>query len=155
MYFVGEKMNTEAMKAGRNRHVQLQLQVQTLVDLEAKSPEDDMAMKLVNFINGMNQLLFDGLIRELPILSFAFGEGIWMVGKIDEVQMPKAKKDHNPILIELKTRSQDTVPSEAQKRNGRIQLMCYKYLWDSLVAHAHHDFPRKQLYDLRVFITSF
>ncbi|KAG2410217.1 hypothetical protein LR48_Vigan01g053700 [Vigna angularis] len=122
-----------------------QANVQTLVDLEAKSPEDDMAMKLVNFINGMNQLLFDGLIRELPILSFAFGEGIWMVGKIDEVQMPKAKKDHNPILIELKTRSQDTVPSEAQKRNGRIQLMCYKYLWDSLVAHAHHDFPRKQL----------
>lgn len=147
MDFGGEKRISEAMEVGRNRHVQLQLEVQTLVELEAKSAEDDMAMKLVNFINGVNQLLFDGLTRELPILSFAFAEGIWMVGKIDEVQMPKAKKDHNPILIELKTRSQDTVPSEAQKRNGRIQLMCYKYLWDNLVAHAHHDFPRKQLYD--------
>jgi len=147
MDFGGGKRITEAMKAGRNRHVQLQLEVHTRVGLKVKSREDDMAMKLVNFINGVNQLLFDGLTRELPILSFAFAEGIWMVGKIDEVQMPKAKKDHNPVLVETKTRFQDTIPSEAQKRNGRIQLMCYKYLWDNLVAHAHHDFPSKQLYD--------
>ncbi|WVZ24112.1 hypothetical protein V8G54_002656 [Vigna mungo] len=93
--FSEEWKNNEAMEVGRKRHVQLQLEVQTLVELEAKSAEDDMAMKLVNFINGVNQLLFDGLTRELPILS----------------------------------------------------LMCYKYLWDNLVAHAHHDFPRKQLYD--------
>ncbi|QCD84425.1 exonuclease V, chloroplastic-like [Vigna unguiculata] len=143
----GGRRNSEAMKAGRNRHVQLELEVHSWVELKVKSREDDMAMKLVNFINGVNQLAYDGLTRELPILSFAFAEGIWMVGKIDEVQMPKAKKDRNPILIETKTRFQDTVPSEAQKRNGRIQLMCYKYLWDNLVAHAHHDFPRKQLYD--------
>ena len=30
-----------------------------------------MAMKLVNFINGVNQFLFDRLTHELPILSFA------------------------------------------------------------------------------------
>ncbi|CAJ1977433.1 unnamed protein product [Sphenostylis stenocarpa] len=145
--FGGGRRNNEAIKAGRNRHVQLQQEVQTLVELKVKSREDDMAMKLVNFINGVNQLVFDGLTRELPILSFAFAQGIWMVGQIDEVQMPRAKKDHNPILVEIKTRFQDTVPLEAQKRNGRIQLMCYKYLWNNIVAHAHHDFPCKQLYD--------
>ncbi|KAL9317216.1 hypothetical protein ACSQ67_013733 [Phaseolus vulgaris] len=147
MDFGGRRRNNEAMKAGRNRHVELEEEVHTTVELKVKSREDEMAMKLLNFINGVNQLLFDGLTRELPILSFASAEGIWMVGKIDEVQMPRAKKDRNPILVETKTRFQDTVPSEAQRRNGRIQLMCYKYLWDNLVAHAHHDFPCKELYD--------
>ncbi|KAL2324192.1 hypothetical protein Fmac_023250 [Flemingia macrophylla] len=143
----GSRRNNKAIKAGRDRHDQLQQEVHYMVEVEVKSREDDMAMKFVNFINGVNQLLFEGLTRELPIVSFAFDQGIWMVGKIDEVQMPRAKKHHNPILVETKTRFQDTVPSEAQKRNGRIQLMCYKYLWDNLVAHAHRDFPSKQLYD--------
>ena len=65
-----------------------------------------------------------------------------MVGKIDEVRMPYK---HNPILVETKTRVRDTVPAEPQKRNGRIQLMCYKYLWDNLV--ANRDFPCREFYD--------
>ncbi|KAK7280369.1 hypothetical protein RJT34_25433 [Clitoria ternatea] len=142
----GRKCNNEAIQAGIDRHVQLQQEVQKLVEVKVKSREDVMALKLVNFINGVNQLLFEGLTRELPIISFAFAQGIWMVGKIDEV---RTKNGHDicPILVETKTRFHDTVPLESQKRNGRIQLMCYKYLWDNLVAHAHRDFPSKQLYD--------
>ncbi|XP_027367136.1 exonuclease V, chloroplastic-like [Abrus precatorius] len=147
LVFRGGREKNEAMRAGMVRHVQLVKEIQATVKVKVKSREDVMALKLVNFINGVNQLLFEGLTRELPIVSFAFAQGIWMVGKIDEVCMPKSKKDHNPILVETKTRFQDTVPSEPQKRNGKIQLMCYKYLWDNLVAHAHHGFPSKQFFD--------
>ncbi|XP_020204691.1 exonuclease V, chloroplastic [Cajanus cajan] len=141
------RRGNEAIKAGVDRHVQLRQEVLSPVKVKVKSLEDDMAVKLVNFINGVNQLLSEELTRELPIVSFAFAQGIWMVGKIDEVRMPKEESGHKPILVETKTRFHDTVPSEPQKRNGRIQLMCYKYLWDNLVAHANHDFPSKQLFD--------
>lgn len=144
--FVGGKINSEAMQAGIDRHVQLQHEIQIPVDVNLKSHEDHMALKLINFINGVNQLLFEGLTRELPIVSFASAQGIWMVGKIDEVRMLKAKKyHHKPVLVETKTRFRDTVPSEPQKRNGRLQVMCYKYLWDNLVTHT--NFPSKELFD--------
>ncbi|KAK7280370.1 hypothetical protein RJT34_25434 [Clitoria ternatea] len=74
----GRKCNNEAIQAGIDRHVQLQQEVQKLVEVKVKSREDVMALKLVNFINGVNQLLFEGLTRELPIISFAFAQGIWM-----------------------------------------------------------------------------
>lgn len=86
---------SEAMKAGTDRHAQLLQEVLKPVEVRAKSCEDYMALKLVNFINGVNQLLLEGLTRELPIVSFDFTHGIWMVGQVDEIQMPKAKKDHN------------------------------------------------------------
>jgi exonuclease V len=143
----GGSRKSKAMKAGVDRHAQLEREVLEPVGVNVKSREDVMALKLVNFINGVNQLMFEGLTRELPIISFDFAQGIWMVGKIDEMRMPKAKNDHNPVLVETKTRYRDTVPAESQKRNGRIQLMCYKYLWDNLVAHADRNFPSKQLFD--------
>ncbi|CAL5209934.1 unnamed protein product [Lathyrus oleraceus] len=143
----GGSRKSKAMRAGIDRHAQLEREVLESMEVNVSSREDIMALKLVNFINGVNQLLFEGLTRELPIISFDFAQGIWIVGKIDEIWMSNAKNDHNPVLVEIKTRYRDTVPAESQKRNGRIQLMCYKYLWDNLVAHADHDFPSKQLFD--------
>lgn len=145
--FQGGRRKNKAIKAGMDRHVQLQQEVLSPVKVQMNSLEDVMAAKLVNFIRGVNQLCSEGLTRELPIVSFDFAQCIWMVGKIDEVRMPEAENDHNPILVETKTRSMDTVPSEPQKRNGRVQLMCYKYLWDNLVTHANVDFPSKQFFD--------
>lgn len=52
-------------------------------------------------------------------IRIGFAEGIWMVGVIDEVRMPSTENDHNPILIDTKTRARDTLPAEPQRRNGR------------------------------------
>ncbi|KAK7262357.1 hypothetical protein RJT34_29926 [Clitoria ternatea] len=131
----GQKVN-KVMKAGIARHAKLEEEVIKRVEVKVKSQEDYWALKFLNFINGVNQLLFEGLTRELPVIGFA--EDIWMVGVIDEIRMPLTKNDHNPILIDTKTRARDTRPAEPQRRNGRLQLMCYKYLWDNLVAD---DFP--------------
>lgn len=42
-------------------------QVIKRVKVHAESAEDVWALKLMNFIVGANQLLFDGLTRELPL----------------------------------------------------------------------------------------
>ncbi|KAK4606176.1 hypothetical protein RGQ29_000443 [Quercus rubra] len=112
------------------------------VKVQVKSKEDTWALKFLNFIIGANQLLFEGLTRELPIIGFA--EGVWMVGVIDEIRIPATETDRNPILVDTKTRVRDTLPAEPQRRNGRLQLMCYKYIWDNLVAD---NFPSQKFFD--------
>lgn len=43
------------------------LQVIKRVKVQTESAEDVWALKFMNFIFGANQLLFDGLTRELPL----------------------------------------------------------------------------------------
>ncbi|CAA6654799.1 unnamed protein product [Spirodela intermedia] len=137
----GKPERTKAMKAGSERHVELEEEVMEKVEIRVISAEDSWAVRLMNFIFGSRQLLFDGLTRELPIIGIV--EGIWMVGVIDEIRMPKNEAVQQPLLVDTKTRHTATLPSEAQKRNGRLQLMCYKYLWDNTVAHS---FPSDEFY---------
>jgi hypothetical protein len=47
-------------------------------------------------------------------------EGSWISGIIDEIQMATVGVSLQPMLVDTKTRSTRTVPSEAQKRNGRF-----------------------------------
>ncbi|XP_062179687.1 exonuclease V, chloroplastic-like isoform X2 [Phragmites australis] len=120
----GRPERTEAMKAGSDRHAQLE-EVIERVDVAIRTAEESWAVKFMNFIVGTNQLLFDGITRE----NFRWS---WMAGVIDEIRMPTDGASSHPILVDTKTRSKPTIPSEAHKRNGRLQLMCYKYLWDNL-----------------------
>ncbi|XP_027345392.1 exonuclease V, chloroplastic-like [Abrus precatorius] len=136
----GRKVN-QVMRAGIARHAKLEEEVIKRVEVKVKSQEDYWALKFLNFISGVNQLLFEGLTRELPVIGFA--EDTWMVGVIDEIRMPLIENHHNPILIDTKTRARDTLPAEPQRRNGRLQLMCYKYLWDNLVTD---NFPSKKFF---------
>lgn len=139
---LGKQKRTQAMKSGSFRHAKLEEEVVKRVRVQVKSVEDIWAVKLMNFIVGVHQLLFEGLTRELPLISFV--EGTWMVGIIDEIQMPSTEASQNPKLLDTKTRVQSTLPAEPQRRNGRLQLMCYKYMWDNLVAD---NFPSNQFFD--------
>ncbi|KAM3398710.1 exonuclease V, chloroplastic isoform X1 [Capsicum galapagoense] len=138
----GKPEKTKAMKAGSIRHEALEEEVIKKVKVHVASAEDVWALKFLNFIVGANQLLFDGLTRELPLVGFA--EGVWMVGIIDEIRIPKGQSDAYPMLVDTKTRVRASLPSEPQRRNGRLQLMCYKHLWDSLV---DDDFPSRQFFE--------
>ncbi|KAG8387721.1 hypothetical protein BUALT_Bualt02G0050900 [Buddleja alternifolia] len=138
----GKPQRTKAMKAGSARHVALEEEVIKRVKVHVESAEDVWALKFINFIVGANQLLFDGLTRELPLVGFA--EGVWMLGIIDEIRMPVSESERYPILVDTKTRVRATLPGEPQRRNGRLQLMCYKHMWDSLVADK---FPSQKFFD--------
>ncbi|PON62324.1 Exonuclease V [Parasponia andersonii] len=131
-----------AMKKGSARHAKLEEEVIKKVKVSVESVEDRWALKLLNFMIGVNQLLFEGLTRELPLISYV--EGIWMVGVIDEIRMPVAETGRSPLLVDTKTRVRRTLPSDPQQRNGRLQLMCYKRMWDNLVAD---NFPMKKFFD--------
>lgn len=158
----GKPKSTEAMKAGYDRHTQLEKEVVDKVEVQIKSVEESWAIKFMNFVVGANQLMFEGLTRELPVIGVV--EGIWIIGVIDEIRTPINESTLNPILIDTKTRYKATLPSEAQKRNARLQLMCYKYLWDNLVAdtfptdHFFNHFNLNPLYilsgDVKEYIAS-
>lgn len=139
---LGRPKSTEAMKAGSARHMELEEEVVKRVKIDFESIEDMWAVKFMNFILGVNQLLLDGLTRELPVVGFA--DGVWMVGIIDEIRMSLVESERIPILVDTKTRVRATLPAEPQRRNGRLQLMCYKYLWDSLAANK---FPSHKFFD--------
>ncbi|GAV62081.1 Morph_protein1 domain-containing protein [Cephalotus follicularis] len=140
---VGKRRVNRAMRTGVARHAKLEAEVVQKVKVRVKSREDVWATKFMNFINGSNQLLFEGLTRELPIIGFV--EGVWMVGVIDEIRMPVNETDRSPLLVDTKTRVRDTLPAEPQRRNGsRLQLMCYKYLWDHLIVD---NFPSSRFFD--------
>ncbi|KAL5832966.1 hypothetical protein ACOSQ3_016640 [Xanthoceras sorbifolium] len=138
----GRPRVNKAMKVGRARHVKREEEVTKNVKVRVQSVEDRWAIKFINFINGANQLLSEGLTRELPLYGFI--EGVWMVGVIDEIQMPVKETDRNPIIVDIKTRVLETLPAASQRRNGRLQLMCYKYMWDNLAAG---NFPSRQFFD--------
>ncbi|KAF3645685.1 putative pre-mRNA-processing factor 6-like [Capsicum annuum] len=63
----GKPEKTKAMKAGSIRHEALEEEVIKKVKVHVASAEDVWALKFLNFIVGANQLLFDGLTRELPL----------------------------------------------------------------------------------------
>nr|GEX14912.1 exonuclease V, chloroplastic [Tanacetum cinerariifolium] len=137
----GKPKASRAMKVGSARHAVLEEEVITRVEVLVRSAEEHWALKMINFIHGTNQLILDGLTRELPLIGFA--EGVCVVGVIDEIQMMKS--GDGPTLVETKTRSQNNLPSEPQQRNARLQLMCYKYFWDNLLAQP---FPSQLFLEL-------
>lgn len=54
-------------------------------------------------------------------------EGSWMIGIIDEIQMPPVGISLQPMLVDTKTRSTPKPTSEAQKINGRfapLHVLC-------------------------------
>ncbi|KAI3518638.1 hypothetical protein L1887_07444 [Cichorium endivia] len=140
----GKPKASKAMKAGSARHTVLEEEVITRVEVLIRSSEERWALKMINFIHGTNQLFFEGLTRELPMMGFV--DGVCVVGVIDEIRETTIMENrHVPTLVETKTRSQNNLPSEPQQRNGKLQLMCYKYLWDNLVANP---FPTQQFLKL-------
>lgn len=141
MLIRGRPEKTAAMKVGSARHTELETEVLVRVELDIRSKEDSWAVRLVNFIVGVNQLLFDGMTRELPVVGLV--EGVWLIGIIDEVRMSEQSGMKQPLLVDTKTRSRAAPPSEPQKRNARLQLMCYKFLWDNIVTS---EFPSSSFF---------
>ncbi|XP_021836911.2 exonuclease V, chloroplastic isoform X2 [Spinacia oleracea] len=138
---IGRPEKTNAMKAGITRHAKLEEEVSKKVEVRVQTLEDIWAVKFINFIICANQLLFDGLTREIPIVGFV--QGVWMVGVIDELRMPVTGNGRKLTLVDTKTRVQPRLPTEPQRRNGRLQLMFYKRLLDNMISN---NFPSEQFY---------
>lgn len=59
-----------------------------------------------------------------------FVEGVCVIGVIDEIRMPEkgSDTDRRPIIVDTKTRVQDSLPAEPQRRNGRYAyFICFYF----------------------------
>ncbi|KAJ0245899.1 Exonuclease V [Hirschfeldia incana] len=141
---LGRRKVSKAMKLGQARHLELEEEVVRRVRVKVESNEDKWALKLLSSIAGVNQFLFEGRTRELLLVGFV--EGQWIVGVIDEVRKASAEdsSDAGPLLSDTKTRVRDTLPAEPQRRNGRLQVMLYKLLWDTVV---REEFPATRFFN--------
>ncbi|KAJ8484660.1 hypothetical protein OPV22_017145 [Ensete ventricosum] len=128
--------------ARNDRHSQLEKEVVEKVEIRTECVEEYWAIQLMNFIVGAHQLLFEGLTRELLVVGII--EDTWIVGVIDEIRLSRDEDTVCTFLVDTKTRYKATMPSKAQGRNARLQLMCYKYLWDNLVTT---NFPMEEFFD--------
>ncbi|EKX40326.1 hypothetical protein GUITHDRAFT_75675, partial [Guillardia theta CCMP2712] len=115
--------------AGREHHLEAELEVHDIVDVEVATREDVLGLKILNLRTSAYQLCEGAACaREIPV--FGMLGSLWVTGIIDEL---KLSKDGKLTLSELKTRARPSLPSEAQKRCTHLQLMMYKHLWDRLV----------------------
>lgn len=141
---LGRRKVSKAMKLGQARHLELEEEVVKRVRVKVESNEDKWALKLLSSIAAVNQFLFEGRTRELLLVGFVGGQ--WIVGVIDEVRKASTEdsSDTGPLLSDTKTRVRDTLPAEPQRRNGRLQVMLYKLLWDTVVKE---EFPSTRFFN--------
>lgn len=122
-----EVTTTTEMQAGLATHAKLEAQVSVLVEVAVETPEDVWALKLLNTIQGIHQLLSEGMTRELYI--FGELEGIFVRGVIDQLDI---QDDGCLLLVEHKTRRHASLPSQAQQRGTALQVMMYCHLLERL-----------------------
>ncbi len=116
------RKKTQAMESGTELHEELHEEVAEVVEVTPKTKEDFFALKMFNCIQALENLEYEKIARELPIMGLI--EGLLISGYIDEL----VKRNGKITLVDTKTRASRTCPSDAQKMGSHLQLMCYKYL---------------------------
>ncbi|XP_063966083.1 exonuclease V-like isoform X1 [Lytechinus pictus] len=133
-----EILETEAMKVGTEMHMKRELEVHTIKQIAVKTKEDKWAIKFLNILSAVNQLLQGGgggfsrcVVREMPIFGKPFQSGTFVVGVIDEIRYNS--RDQLEV-VEFKTRAKSrTIPSAPQRKAHKLQVMLYKQLFDEAV----------------------
>eukprot|EP00741_Cyanophora_paradoxa_P004771 tig00000828_g4629.t1 len=126
----GERpLRTAAMKEGSRRHEKLEAEMHTFVDVETETAEDVHAVRLLNLIACLQELVFTGITREVPV--FGRVGGFVLLGVIDEIRLDRERGC--AVLVDHKTRAARSLPRESQKEQTRLQLSLYKCLFDGLV----------------------
>ncbi|NJD77947.1 MAG: hypothetical protein FIB08_12785 [Candidatus Methanoperedens sp.] len=121
------RIETREMNKGTERHKELHEEIATLVKIEPKIKADYVALRLHNIQVGLERLIVEGMTRELPV--FGKINSLFVIGIVDELNL----KDNDLVILDTKTRKKDTMPSEAQKRTTRFQLMLYNKLIQEFV----------------------
>ena len=120
------RIKTEEMNKGSDRHQALHEEVATLITVKPQSLEDHVALRLHNSLVGLVRLSKEGMTRETPVIGKI--NSLFVIGSIDEIMLKRKVLK----IIDTKTRSSNMMPSEAQKRTTRFQLMAYKHLFESI-----------------------
>ncbi|KAK9867127.1 hypothetical protein WJX84_003384 [Apatococcus fuscideae] len=131
-----EVTETEAMAAGKKQHAELEAETAVEVEVETESREDMWALRLLATITALRQLQSEGLTRE--VFCFGLLQGCWVRGIIDQIELDAESR---AIVVEHKTRFNPSLPSHAQKRTAKLQVLLYCALFGSLAASARQHLP--------------
>lgn len=99
------------LDTGASIHLARELEVHDLVSIPITCTEDAWAVKFLNMLSMIPTLQSEGHIREFPV--FGEVEGVLLVGVIDELHYTASGELE---LVELKTRGNPVLPSDAQKK---------------------------------------
>ena len=133
------RVETAAMAAGTARHAELEAEVMERVEVAVETAEDRWAVRALDAHVGLEQLRGEGMTRELPVFGWLLPDGdaardaSFAVGIVDELWLDRSRPASRARLVDHKTRASRALPTEAQARTTRVQLMAYKILFDGLV----------------------
>ena len=132
------RVETAAMAATR-RHAELEAEVMERVEVAVETAEDRWAVRALDAHVGLEQLRGEGMTRELPVFGWLLPDGdaardaSFAVGIVDELWLDRSRPASRARLVDHKARVSRALPTEAQARTTRVQLMAYKTLFDGLV----------------------
>lgn len=149
-----EQIQTVQMQNGTKVHEILEAQVHDIVYIETATVEDRLALRFLNTLTTLYELLSKGVTRELPVfgllpdLSDENGV-IPIMGIVDHIERRTDQivdaltgemvKKEIYVLIDTKTRTvqslnpKPVIRSNYTTKNAELQVKVYKYLFDELV----------------------
>jgi exonuclease V len=125
------KKRNQAMEAGSSIHYRREIEVHDVpIPVATNTKEDKLAVDLINMYIKLAGVKEGNLGREVKVTGLPFNEGMVLItGVIDQIQYCPA--ENSLIILELKTRTTFSLPSDEQKRGAALQLMLYKSLLDA------------------------
>jgi exonuclease V len=118
--------DTEGTIAGKEIHRDFLLELVREATVETETREDAVFVLMLNLRNGLEQLIADGMTRELYVFGRACGFPI--AGIIDELSL----KDGRVVLLDHKTRLRPTLPPPPSVKPTEVQVMLYRMLLEDL-----------------------
>ncbi|MCL4371795.1 exonuclease V [Candidatus Marsarchaeota archaeon] len=131
-YLHGPEITREIIK-GKEIHEELENETNVPIVLQPKSYADFMYKSLYTTYEALETLKKNRKSREL--LLYGNLGSYKTVGKMDELLVSGG----SVVIIEDKTRATDKMPSEAQIRSHRAQVILYKKLLGDIISGAYNE----------------
>lgn len=118
--------DTPETLAGKDIHKEYLLELVRETAVETLTADDAAYVLLLNIRNGLEQLMSEGITRELYVFGRVVGFPI--AGIVDELSL----KEGRIILLDHKTRLRPTLPPPPSVRPTEVQVMLYRKLLEDL-----------------------
>ncbi len=131
-YLIGPSITKEIMK-GKEIHEEMENETNIPIVLQTKSYADFMYKSLYTTCEALETLKKNKKSREL-LLYGNMGK-YRIVGKMDELLISGG----NVVIVEDKTRVTDKLPSDAQLKSHKAQVILYKKLLGDIISGAYNE----------------
>lgn len=118
--------DSPATLAGQEIHKEYLLELMRETEVATLTADDAAYVLLLNIRNGLEQLISEGITRELYVFGRAAGFPI--AGIIDELSL----KDGHVVILDHKTRLRPTLPPPPSVKPTEIQVMLYRKLLEDV-----------------------